>query len=195
MSTGLPKCKRLMDSLFCITCSLENHILCPALQKATLHYPMLHRFEIHSALVISRTCSLENNAFCVRLYVIKATLHYLMLHRFEIHSALQLWRTAILCCRRFAASRLREAARWQLMHSYRNLNEYYEVLKLTRSCAIFSMEKREKKRNEPWKRWIDRDTQCANSYRATIRVIFDCHAICNSSKFRSVQPVHTDGPH
>ena len=122
-------------------------------------------------------------------------LHYLMLHRFEIHSALQLWRTAILCCRRFAASRLREAARWQLMHSYRNLNEYYEVLKLTRSCATFSMEKREKKRNEPWKRWIDRDTQCANSYRATIRVIFDCHAICNSSKFRSVQPVHTDGPH
>ena len=41
---------------------------------------------------------------------------YLTLHRFEIHSAcenLELSRTALLCCR-LAASRLREAARWQL---------------------------------------------------------------------------------
>ena len=37
-----------------------------------------------------------------------------MLHRFEIHSALELSRTALLGCR-LAASRLREAARWQLI--------------------------------------------------------------------------------
>ena len=48
-----------------------------------------------------------------RKHVIKVTLHYLMLHRFEIHSALELSRTALLCCRT-AASRFREAARWQL---------------------------------------------------------------------------------
>ena len=39
--------------------------------------------------------------------------HYLMLHRFEIHSALELSRKALLGCH-LAASRLREAARWQL---------------------------------------------------------------------------------
>ena len=44
----------------------------------------------------------------------KVTLHYLMLHHFEIHSALELSRTALLGCR-LAASRLREAARWQLI--------------------------------------------------------------------------------
>ena len=36
-----------------------------------------------------------------------------MLHGFEIHSALELSRAVLLCCRH-AASRLREAARWQL---------------------------------------------------------------------------------
>ena len=73
---------------------------------------MLHRFEIHSALELLRTCSLENNAFPVLHYVIKITLHCLMFHRFEIHTALELLRTAFLCCL-LAASRLREAARWQ----------------------------------------------------------------------------------
>ena len=73
---------------------------------------MLHRFEIHSALELLRTCSLETNAFSVLHYVIKITLHCLMLYRFEIHSALELLRTAFLRCR-LVASRLREAALWQ----------------------------------------------------------------------------------
>ena len=59
------------------------------------------------------TCSLENNAFCLH-YVIKVTLHYLTLHRFKIHSVSELSRTALLGCP-LAASRLREAARWQLL--------------------------------------------------------------------------------
>ena len=80
--------------------------------KVTLHYSMLHRFEIHSALELLRTCSLENNAFSVLLYVVKITLHCLILHRFEIHSAVELLRTPFLCCR-LAVSRLREAAPWQ----------------------------------------------------------------------------------
>ena len=46
--------------------------------------------------------------------VIKVTLHYLVLHRFKIHSVSELSRTALLGCR-LAASRLREAARWQLL--------------------------------------------------------------------------------
>ena len=53
-----------------------------------------------SALELSRTCSLENNAFSVLHYVIKFTLHYLMLHRFKIHSALEnleLSRTDLSC--------------------------------------------------------------------------------------------------
>ena len=39
-------------------------------------------------------------------------LHYSMLHRFEIFLPLEQSRTALLGCR-LAASRLREAARWQ----------------------------------------------------------------------------------
>ena len=46
--------------------------------------------------------------------VIKVTLHYLVLHRFKIHSVSELSRTALLGCR-LAASRLREAACWQLL--------------------------------------------------------------------------------
>ena len=46
--------------------------------------------------------------------VIKVTLHYLVLHRFKIHSVSELSRTALLGCR-LATSRLREAARWQLL--------------------------------------------------------------------------------
>ena len=49
----------------------------------------------------------------------KVTLHYLMLHRFEIHSALELSRKALLGCH-LAASRLREAARWQKSTLYYN---------------------------------------------------------------------------
>ena len=66
--------------------------------KVTLHYILLHLVETHSVFELSRTCSLENNAFSVLHYIIKVTLHYLVLHRFEIHSALELWRTALLCC-------------------------------------------------------------------------------------------------
>ena len=46
-----------------------------------------------------------------------------MLHRFEVHSALERSRTALLCCR-IVASRLREAARWQLatFHTVRQTN-------------------------------------------------------------------------
>ena len=71
-----------------------------------------HKSYLTLALELLRTCSLENSAFSVLLYVIKITLHGLTLHRFEIHSALELLRTAFLCCR-LAASRFREAARWQ----------------------------------------------------------------------------------
>ena len=49
-----------------------------------------HKSYLTFALELLRTCSLENNAFSVLLYVIKITLHGLMLHRFEIHSALEL---------------------------------------------------------------------------------------------------------
>ena len=52
---------RLVDSLFCITFSLENNA-CSVLHyviKVTLHYYMLHRFEIHSALELSRTSLLD----------------------------------------------------------------------------------------------------------------------------------------
>ena len=62
-----------------------------------------------SALELSRTFThILRSALCHK--------SYLTLHRFEIHSAcenLELSRTALLCCR-LAASRLREAARWQL---------------------------------------------------------------------------------
>ena len=51
---------RLVDSLFCITCSFENntfsvlhHVI-----KVTLYYLLSHRFEIHSALKLSRTALL-----------------------------------------------------------------------------------------------------------------------------------------
>ena len=42
---------RLVDSLFCITCSLENNAssVLHYVIKVTLHHLMLHRFEIHSA--------------------------------------------------------------------------------------------------------------------------------------------------
>ena len=33
------------------------------------------------------------------------------------------------------------------------------------------------------------------NYRATVPAIFDYQAIYNSSKYRSAQPVVTDGPH
>ena len=47
---------QLVDSLFCIMCSLKNNafsVLHYAI-KVTLHYLMLHRFEILSALELSR---------------------------------------------------------------------------------------------------------------------------------------------
>ena len=91
---------------------IYGHVTHSSHKSYLIHYRMLHRFEIHSTLELLRTCSLENNAFSVLLYVIKITLHGLMLHRFEIHSALELLRTAFLGYR-LAASRLREAARWQ----------------------------------------------------------------------------------
>ena len=47
---------RLVDSLLCITCSLENNtfFVLHYVIKGTLHYLMLHGFEIHSVLELSR---------------------------------------------------------------------------------------------------------------------------------------------
>ena len=47
---------RLVDSLLCITCSLENNAFSVLhyVIKGTLHYLMLHGFEIHSGLELSR---------------------------------------------------------------------------------------------------------------------------------------------
>ena len=51
---------RLVDSLICITCSLENNAfsILHYVIKVTLHYLMLHRFEIHSVLELSRAALL-----------------------------------------------------------------------------------------------------------------------------------------
>ena len=47
---------RIVDSLLCITCSLGNNAFSVLhyFIKVTLHHLMLHRFEIHSALGLSR---------------------------------------------------------------------------------------------------------------------------------------------
>ena len=44
-------CTRLVDSLFCITCSLENNAFAALhyVISVALHYSMLHRFETFSA--------------------------------------------------------------------------------------------------------------------------------------------------
>ena len=59
---------RLVDSLFCITCSLENNAFSVLhyVIKVTLRYYMLHRFEIHSTLELSLTSLLD----LTRLYSI-----------------------------------------------------------------------------------------------------------------------------
>ena len=51
---------RLVDSLFCITCLLENDAFSVLhyVIKVTLHYLMQHTFEIHSALELLRTALL-----------------------------------------------------------------------------------------------------------------------------------------
>ena len=51
-----------VDSLSCITCSLENNAFSVLhyVIKVNLHYLMLHRVEIHSALELSRTALLYN---------------------------------------------------------------------------------------------------------------------------------------
>ena len=58
-----------------------------------------------------------------------------MLNCFEIHSALELSRTALLCCR-LAASRLYEAARWQLatFHTVRQTNRLTYIPALHLYC-------------------------------------------------------------
>ena len=57
---------RLVDSLFCITCSLENNAFSVLhyVIKVTLHYYMLHRFENHSSFELSLTSLLD----LIRLY-------------------------------------------------------------------------------------------------------------------------------
>ena len=60
LGTHKLKTHRLVDSLFGITCSLENNafsVLHYAI-KVTLHYLMLHRFDIHSVLELWRTALL-----------------------------------------------------------------------------------------------------------------------------------------
>ena len=67
---------RPVDSLICITCSLQNNAFSVLhYVVVALHYFMLHRF-VDSLICI--TCSLENNAFSVLHYVMVA-LHYSML--------------------------------------------------------------------------------------------------------------------
>ena len=58
-----------MDSLFCITCSFENNAfsILHYVIKVTLHYLMLHRFKIHSALELSRTVLLGCRCAASRL--------------------------------------------------------------------------------------------------------------------------------
>ena len=59
---------RLVNYLFCITCSLENNAFSVLhyVIKVTLHYYMLHRFENHSSLERSLTSLLD----LIRLYSI-----------------------------------------------------------------------------------------------------------------------------
>ena len=60
MSTGLTNTHTgLVDSLFCFTCLLENNTFSVLryLIKVILHYLMLYRFEIYSALELLRTAS------------------------------------------------------------------------------------------------------------------------------------------
>ena len=64
------------------------------------------------------TCSLENNAFSVLHYLIKVTLRFLTLPYVTSRRdsfCLGIFAHALLGCR-LAASRLREAVRWQLCH-------------------------------------------------------------------------------
>ena len=66
---------------------------------------------------VSRVRSKTMHSVCIshKSYLtLPGLLHYLVLHRFKIHSVSELSRTALLGCR-LAASRLREAARWQLL--------------------------------------------------------------------------------
>ena len=46
---------QLMDSLFCITCLLENNAFSVLryAKKVTLYYLMVHCFKIHSAMEVS----------------------------------------------------------------------------------------------------------------------------------------------
>ena len=59
MSTGLTNTHTARGPLFCITCSLEKNAFSVLhyFIKVTLHYLMLHRFKIHSALELLRTAS------------------------------------------------------------------------------------------------------------------------------------------
>ena len=60
---------RLVDSLFCITCSLENNAFClHYVIKVTLHYLMLHRFKIHSVSELSCTALLDCRALQPRVF-------------------------------------------------------------------------------------------------------------------------------
>ena len=63
---------RLVNYLFCITCSLENNAFSVLhyIIKVTLHYYMLHRFKNHSSLERSLTSLLD----LIRLYSILAEL-------------------------------------------------------------------------------------------------------------------------
>ena len=70
-------------------------------------------------------CSLESNAFSVLHYVM-VTLHYSMFHRFEMFYASGTIAHGSISCR-LAASRLCEAARWQLLL----LQEIYPKLELS----------------------------------------------------------------
>ena len=59
---------RHVDSLLCITCSLENNAFSVLhyVIKVTIRYYMLHRFEIHSSLELSLTSLFD----LIRLYSI-----------------------------------------------------------------------------------------------------------------------------
>ena len=48
---------QLMESLFCITCLLENNAFSVLhyVKKVTLYYLMVHCFKIHSAMEASHT--------------------------------------------------------------------------------------------------------------------------------------------
>ena len=54
---------RLVDSLFRITCRLENNAFSVLYYviKVALHYCMLYRFEIHSSLELPRTAVLGSS--------------------------------------------------------------------------------------------------------------------------------------